>query len=272
MTAAAVIGALVLSAISFLAANTYTACLLSLPGSPVSNLTQAIAELPSYLLGHGPLSLEAAALATGLVAACSVWCAWAWSLTHGTAQRQGEERGSARWGTVREGRRFMDLTDHDRRYERNRNVLVVGGSGSGKTRGFFEPNVMQMSANYLITDPNGSVKVEFTFDGSLLAGHRTVAFESLALEGEVVATHEDIENEGQSVDLVTPASPDSPRASLAQTGDTNNVVPLICLAVVAALIATLTVLHERRGKRKGSSESEETGEEDSEEEEELREE
>lgn len=122
------------------------------------------------------------------------------------------------------------------------------------------------------TEPNGSVKVEFTFDGSLLAGHRTVAFESLALEGEVVATHEDIENEGQSVDLVTPASPDSPRASLAQTGDTNNVVPLICLAVVAALIATLTVLHERRGKRKGSSESEETGEEDSEEEEELREE
>ncbi len=49
----------------------------------------------------------------------------------------------------------MSRPDHDRRYERNRNVLVVGGSDSGKTRGFFEPNVMQMSANYLITDPEG---------------------------------------------------------------------------------------------------------------------
>lgn len=49
----------------------------------------------------------------------------------------------------------MSRPDHDRRYERNRNVLVVGGSGSGKTPGFFEPNVMQMSANYLVTDPKG---------------------------------------------------------------------------------------------------------------------
>ena len=174
MTAVGIIWAAALSVISFLAANAYTACLLSLPGNPISNLTAALTHLPSYLIGHGPLSLEAAALATGLVAACSVWCAWAWSLTHGTAQRQGEEHGSACWGTVRGGRRFMNTEDafdniiltehfgmamsrpdHDRRYERNRNVLVVGGSGSGKTRGFFEPNVMQMSANYLITDPKG---------------------------------------------------------------------------------------------------------------------
>lgn len=121
-------------------------------------------------------------------------------------------------------------------------------------------------------EPNGSVRVEFTFNGSELAGHRTVAFESLALEGEVVATHEDIEDEGQSVDLVSPPSPGIPKAGLAQTGDTNNVVPLVCLAAAAALIAALTALHERRGKRKGSTESEETGEEDSDEEEGSREE
>lgn len=118
------------------------------------------------------------------------------------------------------------------------------------------------------TEPNGSVEVVFSFDGSELAGHRTVAFESLALEGEVVATHEDIEDEGQSVDLVSPPSPSIPKAGLAQTGDTNNVVPLICLAIAAALIAALTALHESRGRRKGASQSEETGEEDSEEEEE----
>lgn len=49
-------------------------------------------------------------------------------------------------------------------------MLVVGGSGSGKTRGFFEPNVMQMSANYVITDLNGSAEVAFSFNGSELAG------------------------------------------------------------------------------------------------------
>ena len=95
-----------------------------------------------------------------------------------------------------------------------------------------------------------------------------MAFESLALDGNVVATHEDIEDEVQSVDLVSPPSPDIPKAGLAQTGDTNNVVPLICLAVAAALIAAPATLHERRGRRKGASQSEETGEEDSEEEEE----
>ena len=174
MTTARIMAAALASIAAFLLGNSYAACLLSLPGSPAVNLTEAAKRLPSFLLGHGPLSLEAAALATGLVAACAVWCAWAYSLTHGHAQRQGEEHGSARWGTIREGRKFIDLKnpddnvilterygmamsrpDHDRRYDRNRNVLVVGGSGSGKTRGFFEPNIMQMSANYLVTDPKG---------------------------------------------------------------------------------------------------------------------
>ena len=154
MTTARIMAAALASIAAFLLGNSYAACLLSLPGSPAVNLTEAAKRLPSFLLGHGPLSLAAAALATGLVAACAVWCAWAWSLTHGNPERQGEEHGSARWGTVREGRRFMNLEDpdrnivltkhfgmamdrpdHDRRFERNRNVLVVGGSGSGKTRG-----------------------------------------------------------------------------------------------------------------------------------------
>lgn len=174
MSPARVVATAVVSVVAFLAANAYAACLLSLPGSPAENLTESLRRLPSYLAGHGPLSLEAAALATGLVAASGVWCAWAWSLTHGRAQRQGEEHGSARWGTVREGRRFMNLAepdqniiltehfgmamsrpDHDRRYERCRNVIVAGGSGSGKTRGFFEPNIMQMNADYFVTDPKG---------------------------------------------------------------------------------------------------------------------
>ena len=197
MRPARIVATAIISMLAFVVADAYVGCLLSLPGNPALNLTSAFRDLPAYLAGHGPLSLDAAALATGLVAACIPWLAWAWSLTHGHAQRQGEEHGSARWGTVREGRRFMDLKnpdnnviltenfgmamsrpDHDRRYERNRNVLVVGGSGSGKTRGFFEPNVMQMSANYLVTDPKGESLPRL---GHMLAdaGYRVLSFNTV---------------------------------------------------------------------------------------------
>lgn len=197
MTASRTIAAALASVAAFLLADSYAACLLSLPGSPAANLTEAINRLPSFLLGHGLLSLDDAALATGLVAACAVWSAWAWSLTHGGSRRQGEEHGSARWGTVREGRRFMNLDDPDqniilserfgmalsgqgrnRRYERNRNVLVVGGSGAGKTRGFFEPNIMQMNSNYLVTDPKGETLPRM---GHMLeaAGYRILSFNTV---------------------------------------------------------------------------------------------
>ena len=166
--------AIVASAIAFIIADSYAACLLEMSGQPIENLTAAVSALPAFVASHGPVSTDSAALATGLLGACAVWIGWAYAISHGKPERVGEEHGSARWGNLREGRKFMDgrdfanniiftksyglamsRPDHDRRYERNRNVLVVGGSGSGKTRGYFEPNVMQMNANYLVTDPKG---------------------------------------------------------------------------------------------------------------------
>lgn len=94
-----------------------------------------------------------------------------------------------------------------------------------------------------------------------------MAFESLALDGNVVATHEDIEDEGQSVDLVEKPSPGNPKTGLAQTGDTNKVLPLVCLAVVAALAATLAALREKRRSHADDEAESEEKEEDSEEEE-----
>ncbi|MBQ9043032.1 MAG: type IV secretory system conjugative DNA transfer family protein [Eggerthellaceae bacterium] len=156
-------------------------------GQPIENLTATVSALPSFVASHGPISPAPAALATGLLGACAVWMAWAYAISHGKPERVGEEHGSARWGSLREGRKFMDgrdfsnniiftksyglamsRPDHDRRYERNRNVLVVGGSGSGKTRGYFEPNVMQMNANYLVTDPKGESLPRL---GHMLASH-----------------------------------------------------------------------------------------------------
>ena len=52
------------------------------------------------------------------------------------------------------------------KYARNKNILVIGGSGSGKTRFFVKPNIMQMHSSYVITDPKGTVLLEV---GSMLA-------------------------------------------------------------------------------------------------------
>ena len=79
-------------------------------------------------------------------------------------------------------------------------------------------------------EPNGSVEVTFTFDGSALGGPTVVVFESLALEGAEVAAHADIHDAGQSVDLAessadTPPSKNAPKPGLPQTDDTVPLVP-----------------------------------------------
>lgn len=92
--------------------------------------------------------------------------------------RQGKEYGSARWGTKKDIEPYMDekfqnnilltqtemLTMNGRpanpKYARNKNVLVIGGSGSGKTRFYVKPNLMQMHSSYCVTDPKGTIVLE----------------------------------------------------------------------------------------------------------------
>ena len=91
---------------------------------------------------------------------------------------QDEECGSARWGNAKDIEPYMDkkdfadnvlLTQSERltmgkpsnvKYARNQNVLVVGGSGSGKTRFYVKPNLMQMHSSYVVTDPKGTTLPE----------------------------------------------------------------------------------------------------------------
>ena len=92
--------------------------------------------------------------------------------------RQGKEYGSARWGTRKDIEPYVDekfqnnilftqterLTMNGRpanpKYARNKNVLVIGGSGSGKTRFYVKPNLMQMHSSYCVTDPKGTIVIE----------------------------------------------------------------------------------------------------------------
>lgn len=92
--------------------------------------------------------------------------------------REGREYGSARWGNEKDIEPYIDkkfennvlLTQTERltmnnrpknpKYARNKNVLVIGGSGSGKTRFFVKPNLMQMHSSYVVTDPKGTLVLE----------------------------------------------------------------------------------------------------------------
>lgn len=110
--------------------------------------------------------------------------------------RHNQEYGSARWGTREDIEPYMDpvfqnnvilsqterLTMNSRpklpKYARNKNTLVVGGSGSGKTRFFIKPNLLQMHSSYVLTDPKGTVLPEI---GNALAknGYRIKIFNTI---------------------------------------------------------------------------------------------
>lgn len=115
--------------------------------------------------------------------------------------RTGEEYGSARWGTAKDIAPFIDpdpqqniiltktesLTMRSRlgkpEYERNKNVVVIGGSGSGKTRFYIKPNLMQMApkTSYILTDPKGEL---LRSCGKMLSDHgvRVLIFDLINLE------------------------------------------------------------------------------------------
>lgn len=183
------------------AANLYAANLAALPGAPIGNLAAAAATLPSYLAAGGGFSAEPIALCAALLGTCAVWVAYANHLMNGAGTRKGEEHGSSRWATKTEMRAFSDAKDSDnniiltqncalaleprkfdQKTDRNKNVMVVGGSGSGKTRYYVKPNLLQMNCSYFVTDPKATLAAELR--GPLeAAGYRVVEFSTIDMDG-----------------------------------------------------------------------------------------
>ena len=123
-------------------------------------------------------SLVLTDLAVGLVGAALIWLIVYVKGRNAKKYRKGTEYGSARWGKAADIKPYVDpvfdnnviLTQTERlmmsnrpknpKYARNKNVLVIGGSGSGKTRFFVKPNLMQLHSSYVVTDPKGTLLVE----------------------------------------------------------------------------------------------------------------
>ena len=111
-------------------------------------------------------------LLVGVIGAAAIRIAVYFKIKNAKKYRPGREYGSARWGTAEDIKPFIDpkfdqnilLTQTERimvgrnknpKYNINKNVLIIGGSGSGKTRFHIKPNLMQMNASYIVTDPKG---------------------------------------------------------------------------------------------------------------------
>ena len=110
--------------------------------------------------------------------------------------RHGEEHGSARWGKHEDIEPFedpvfannvilsqtekitMNSRPPDPKYARNKNVLVIGGSGSGKTRFFIKPNLLQFHSSYVLTDPKGTLIGEVG-NAFVKAGYRIKVFNTI---------------------------------------------------------------------------------------------
>lgn len=122
-------------------------------------------------------SLQFTDLMVGFIFSVSVFLVFCFRQKNKKKYRTGEEYGSARWGTSKDIKPFMHPDFFQNmilakdigltmgkptkpKYARNKNCLVVGGSGSGKTRFVIKPNLMQMNCSYVVTDPKGTVLEE----------------------------------------------------------------------------------------------------------------
>ena len=136
-----------------------------------------VAVLPGALQSFWP-SLHPLDLLVGLCCGVGLRLAVYLKSKNAKKYRHGLEYGSARWGTREDIAPYVDpvfqnnviltktesLTMNSRpkdpKTARNKNVLVIGGSGSGKTRFWLKPNLMQMHSSYVVTDPKGSIVIE----------------------------------------------------------------------------------------------------------------
>ena len=126
-----------------------------------------------------PISINGIDMLVGIASAGAIRGILYYKMKNAKKFRKGEEYGSARWGERKDIEPYMDLDDPENNvimtqteglrmlgrpshpmYERNRNILVIGGSGSGKTRFFVKPNLMQLHTSYVVTDPKGTVLLE----------------------------------------------------------------------------------------------------------------
>lgn len=169
-----------------------------LTGNLVENINAAIdAIIPALQNNPFMIGTSKTALISGAIGAACVWLIFLYNVFGAKNFMRGSEHGSARWGTAKD---IKPLTDRepdmniplsateqisvrkvkDFEADRNKNIVVVGGSGSGKTYSEIKPSLMQLHSSYVITDPKGTILPEtgylFTNNGYTVRSFNTIDF------------------------------------------------------------------------------------------------
>lgn len=191
----------ILSGVGFYLGNRYWEAVASFGGQFFEHWGDGFA-LMWPLIAENPVHIDMSpnAMLAGLTMCVLVWLFWLRYVAFVGNFRAGEESGSARWGTLKEGKQFRDLTTEDNNLiftqnfglalhrpkfnpelDRNLNVLVVGGSGSGKTFNYVTPNICQLNTSYFITDPKGTLLKDagFLFTDN---GYKVKSFNTINLD------------------------------------------------------------------------------------------
>lgn len=161
----------------FYAANRFINLQAAMQGNQMVKVLEALNQLWPDIAAN-PFFIATEHIQTAAIVTVVVMLVAMLTMSDKKKYRTGREYGSARWGTRQDIKPLMDLifenniifTKTERlmmssrpknpENSRNKNVLVIGGSGSGKTRFFVKPNLMQMHSSYIITDPKGTVLIE----------------------------------------------------------------------------------------------------------------
>ena len=148
------------------------------PGDDLSSRLLHLTEGFSAAFANPLPSIQSADILWGIASGVFLWLAVAIRRQNRKKYRHGVEYGSARWGTPADIAPYMDpdffqnipMTQTERitmasrpkepKYARNKNILVIGGSGSGKTRFFCKPSLLQAHSSYVVTDPKGTLLPE----------------------------------------------------------------------------------------------------------------
>lgn len=190
-----------LSGVGFYLGNRYWEAVVSFGGQFFEHWGDGFAAMwPLIAENPAHIDMSPNAMLAGLTMCVLVWLFWLRYVAFVGNFRAGEESGSARWGTLKEGKQFRDLTTEDNNLiftqnfglalhrpkfnpelDRNLNVLVVGGSGSGKTFNYVTPNICQLNTSYFITDPKGTLLKDagFLFTDN---GYKVKSFNTINLD------------------------------------------------------------------------------------------
>ena len=196
--ATSALGTLVIATVFFYLGDRYAETLVTYPGQIFDHLGDAMLTMwETIRVSPFTLDMTSNSLLFGGACFLIIWMIWLRYVAFIGNYRSGEESGSARWGTLKEGKKFKDLQTEDNNllftknfglalhrpkfdpeYDRNLNVLVVGGSGSGKTFNYVTPNICQLNTSYFVTDPKGTLLKDagylFTDNGYKLKSFNTI--------------------------------------------------------------------------------------------------